>query len=211
MTSDRPLGNSLGLRARGSGGPPPPSRRTTATDLALIAVFAGLIAALGVAPPIYVLGGAVPITLQTLGVMLAGSILGARRGALAVLVFLALVAIGLPLLSGGRGGLGVFAGPSAGYLIGFPLGAWVVGWLTETLGRRYSLVGGLVANIVGGILVVYLVGVPVQAWRLSTSTLVGTVIASAVYLPGDLVKAVIATLVTRGVRRAYPTSLPGSR
>lgn len=186
-------------------------RRTTATDLALIAVFAGLIAALGVAPPLYVLGAAVPITMQSLGVMLAGSILGARRGALAVLVFLALVAIGLPLLSGGRGGLGVFAGPSAGYLVGFPVGAWVVGWLTEKLGRRYSLVGGLVANIVGGIVVVYLLGIPVQAWRLSTSTLVGTVIASAVYLPGDLAKAVVATLVTRGVRRAYPAGLPAAR
>lgn len=188
----------------------PASRRMAAADLALIAVFAGLIAALGVAPPIYVLGAAVPVTLQTLGVMLAGSILGARKGALAVLVFLALVALGLPLLSGGRGGLGVFAGPSAGYLIGFPIGAWVVGWLTGLLGR-YTLVGGLVANIVGGILVVYLFGIPVQAWRLSTSTLAGTVIASAVYLPGDLAKAVIATLVTRGVRRAYPAGLPVAR
>lgn len=188
----------------------PASRRMAAADLALIAVFAGLIAALGVAPPIYVLGAAVPVTLQTLGVMLAGSILGARRGALAVLVFLALVALGLPVLSGGRGGLGVFAGASAGYLIGFPVGACVAGWLTERQGH-YTLVGGLVANIVGGIVVVYLFGIPIQAWRLSTSTLVGTVIASAVYLPGDLAKAVIATLVTRGVRRAYPAGLPAAR
>ena len=51
------------------------------------------------------LGNPVPITLQTMGVMLAGSVLGARRGALAVLTFLALVAAGLPLLAGGRGGL----------------------------------------------------------------------------------------------------------
>jgi biotin transport system substrate-specific component len=179
-----------------------PRRGSTSTDLALVAVFAALIAALGLAPPVYAFGSAVPITLQTLGVMLAGSVLGARRGALAVLVLLALVAVGLPLLSGGRGGLGVFAGPSAGYLVGWVAGAWVVGRLTSLFGERWGLVSGLVANVVGGILVVYLVGVPVQAWRLSTSTLTGAAIASAVYLPGDLVKAVVATVVTRGVRRA---------
>lgn len=184
--------------------PPTTRRRSTASDLALIAVFAGLIAALGAAPPIYAFGLAVPITLQSMGVMLAGSILGSRRGALAVLLFLGLVALGLPLLSGGRGGLGVFAGPSAGYLIGFPLGAWVIGKLHELLGDRYSLLGGLVANVVGGIVVVYLVGIPVQAWRLSTSTLVSVFLSSVVFLPGDLAKAVVSAVVTRGVRRAYP-------
>ncbi len=184
--------------------PPNARHRSSASDLALVAVFAGLIAALGAAPPIYAFGLAVPVTLQSMGVMLAGSILGARRGALAVLLFLALVALGLPLLSGGRGGLGVFAGPSAGYLVGFPLGAWVIGRLHELLGQRYTLVGGLVANVVGGILVVYLVGIPVQAWRLSTSTLVSVFLSSVVFLPGDFAKAVVSALVTRGVRRAYP-------
>ncbi|GLW98501.1 biotin transporter BioY [Microtetraspora sp. NBRC 16547] len=182
----------------------PSGRRLPARDLALIAVFAGLIAALGLAPPVYLFGGSVPITLQTLGVMLAGSVLGARRGFLACLVFLALVAIGLPLLSGGRGGLGVFAGPSAGYLVGWPLGAFVTGWIVER-SRRYSIPVGLLANVVGGVLVVYALGIPVQSWRISTSTFVGTLIAAAVYLPGDLTKAVVSTLVTRGVRRALPT------
>ncbi|MFZ0157482.1 MAG: biotin transporter BioY, partial [Kineosporiaceae bacterium] len=67
-------------------------------DLALVAVFAALIAALGLAGVIYPFGSVVPITAQTLGVMLAGSILGARRGVLAVLTFLVLVAAGLPWL-----------------------------------------------------------------------------------------------------------------
>ena len=105
--------------------------RSSTRDLALVAVFAALIAALGLAPPLYLFGGSVPITAQTLGVMLAGSVLGARRGALAVLAFLVLVAVGLPLLSGGRGGLGVFVGPSAGSSLGWVLGAWVVGWVVE--------------------------------------------------------------------------------
>ncbi|MFN7599597.1 MAG: biotin transporter BioY, partial [Cereibacter sp.] len=82
-------------------------------SLTHIALFAALIAVLGLVPQITLAVG-VPITAQSLGIMLCGTVLGARRGALAVVLFLVLVAAGLPLLSGGRGGLGVFAGPSAG-------------------------------------------------------------------------------------------------
>ncbi|MBM7787358.1 biotin transporter BioY [Tenggerimyces flavus] len=184
------------------------SRRLVSRDLALIALFAALIAALGLPGTLYLFGGGVPITAQALGVMLAGSILGARRGALAVLVLLALVAAGLPLLAGGRGGLGVFAGLSAGYLIGWPLGAFVTGWLTERTalrGRTYSLPLGLVANLLGGIGVVYAIGIPVQAWLGNTTGLVATAIAAAVFLPGDLIKATIATVVAKGVHTGYPT------
>ena len=80
-------------------------------DLAYIALFAAITAVLGLVPAIQV--GPVPITAQTLGVMLAGAILGARRGFLSQLLFLVLVAIGLPLLASGAGGLAVFAGPTA--------------------------------------------------------------------------------------------------
>jgi biotin transport system substrate-specific component len=185
-----------------------PARRLPARDLALIALFAGLIAALALPGPLYLPGNSVPITAQTLGVMLAGSILGARRGFLAVLVFLVLVAAGLPLLPGGRGGLSVFAGPTVGFLLGWPLGAWVTGWLTEKVlakGARYSLPIGLVANIVGGIVVVYALGIPLQAWRTDISAIVSTTVAAAGFLPGDLIKAAIATLVAKGVHTGYPT------
>ncbi len=99
----------------------------TSRDVAQVAMGAGLVAALGLPGALAVFGNAVPITLQTLGVMLCGSLLGARKGAAALLLFVALVAVGLPLLAGGRGGLGVFAGPSAGYLLAWPLAAWATG------------------------------------------------------------------------------------
>ena len=99
-------------------------------NLTLVALFAALIAALGLIPQITLAFG-VPITAQSLGVMLCGTVLGARRGALAVLLFLLLVALGLPLLSGGRGGLGVFASPTVGFLVGFPVAAFVTGLITE--------------------------------------------------------------------------------
>lgn len=180
----------------------PERSRLHGADLARIAVFAALIAALGLPGTLSPFGSAVPITAQTLGVMLAGALLGARRGALACVVFLALVAAGLPLLAGGRGGWGVFTGPSAGYLLGWPLGALVIGLLTERM-VRYRFWPGLAATVVGGIVVVYAVGVPVQAARVG-SGLLAVAQAATQYLPGDLIKAVVTALVARQVHRAYP-------
>src|SRR4051812_38556597 len=145
----------------------------------------------------------VPITAQTLGVMLAGAVLGARRGFLAILLFLVLVAVGLPLLAGGRGGLAVFAGPSAGVLLAWPLGALVTGVLTARFWRRFNLAWALVATTVGGIVVIYAIGIPVLSAIAGTS-LATAFTGSLVFVPGDVVKAVVAALVAVTVRRAYP-------
>jgi len=178
--------------------------RFSSRDLALVASFAALIAVLGLPGAITMPGNMVPITLQSMGVMLAGSILGWKRGAAAVVLLLVLVAAGLPLLSGGRGGLAVFFGPSAGYLFGFVLGAAVIGWLVEQRLPAYPLWWGGLANVVGGIGAVYLIGIPVQAAVLGTSGLVATAVSSALFLPGDLIKVVIATAVASAVHRGYP-------
>jgi len=182
---------------------PRPRRRGTATDLAQIAVFAALIAALGLPGALYLGGTAVPITFQTLGVMLAGAILGTRKGFLSVLLFLALVAAGLPLLSGGRGGLGVFVGPSVGYLIGWLAGVAVIGWFTARLLPRYHVLPALGATALGGIVAVYLVGVPAFAARTGTPLDVAF-LGSSVFLPGDIAKVVVTVLVAKGVHRAWP-------
>jgi biotin transport system substrate-specific component len=179
-----------------------------------IALFAALIAVLGLVPQITLAVG-VPITAQSLGIMLCGTVLGARRGALAVGLFLVLVAAGLPLLSGGRGGLGVFAGPSAGFLAGFPVAAFVCGLIVE----RWRMAIGpaaLVGAVTGGIAVLYAFGIPVMAARLTEAQIAGMPLnptlslplaLAALYLPGDLIKAVLAALITRGVARARPGSL----
>ncbi|MCU1520091.1 MAG: biotin transporter BioY [Arthrobacter sp.] len=189
------------------------SRRRTVLlprDLGLIALFAALIATLGfVAVP--VAGMAVPIVLQNLGVFLAGAILGARRGTLAIVTFLVLVAAGLPLLSGGRGGIGVFMTPSLGYLLGWVAGAFVIGFLTERIGagKRY-FPKVLAAVMLGGVLVIDLLGALVSP--LFTGLDLGvTLIGSAVFLPGDILKAVLAALVAAAVHRAYPVPPVGIR
>jgi biotin transport system substrate-specific component len=177
--------------------------RHTSRDLALIATFAGLVAALGVLPGIYPFGIPVPITAQTLGVMLAGAVLGARRGGLALVLFLVLAAVGLPVLAGGRGGLGAFVGPSVGFLVGFPVATYVIGWLTERGGPVYRLGWGLVANVVGGIVVLYVLGIAGMA-AMAHMSVAAAAIASGWFVAGDLAKAVVAALVARGVHAAYP-------
>ncbi|MEV4567982.1 biotin transporter BioY [Nonomuraea sp. NPDC049419] len=182
-------------------------RRLATGTLARVAVFAALIAVMGLPGTLNVFGNAVPITLQTMGVMLAGAVLGAWRGALAVLVLYVLVAAGLPLLAGGRGGLGVFTGPSAGFLIGWLPGAAVTGWLVERAGRSPSVLQLFVASVVGGMGVIYLFGIPVQALvtGVSLSTAAGL---TGLFLPGDLIKAALTAVVVRGVQRAYPDAVP---
>ncbi|HEU5486799.1 MAG TPA: biotin transporter BioY [Microlunatus sp.] len=182
-------------------------RPFSATGLALIAVFVGIIAALGLVSGIVVPGVAVPITLQTLGVMLAGAVLGRWRGTAAVLVFLLLVALGLPLLAGGRGGLGVFFTPSAGFLIGFPVAAFVIGWLTERYDAARSLPKGILVNAFGGIVVLYAFGIAGMA-IIGRLSLAQAAAVSVVFLPGDLIKAVVAALVARAVHQALPDLLP---
>jgi biotin transport system substrate-specific component len=176
--------------------------RFDATDIARIAVFAAIVAVLGL-PGGFSVFGAVPITAQTLGVMLAGAILGPWRGAAAMLVFVALVAVGLPLLSGGHGGIGVLVGPSGGYVIGWIFGAFVIGAIVHARGRRLTWVRTIVGIVVGGILVVYAFGVPVQAF-VTRLPLAETALQSTVFLPGDLIKVAIAAAITMTLVRAYP-------
>ncbi|MFI6575099.1 biotin transporter BioY [Nocardiopsis sp. NPDC050513] len=177
----------------------------TARDLSLIAVFAALIAALSVAVAIPIPFSPVPITLQTLGIMLAPSLLGWKRGTLAVAAFLALGLAGLPLFAGGRGGLAVLAGPSAGFIVSWIFAALVIGVLTDLMvrGGRYSFVKGLGINLVGGILVIYAIGVPWMAVVLGDGVLAAGYSMLA-FLPGDAAKAVVTALIAATVYRAYP-------
>jgi biotin transport system substrate-specific component len=174
-------------------------------NLSFIALFAALIAALGLIPKIDLAFG-VPITAQGLGIMLCGTVLGARRGLLAVLLFLFLVALGLPLLAGGRGGLGVFVGPTAGYLVGFPLAALATGLIAERVPARALALGLSLAAIVGGIGVMHLCGIIGMALVLDKSLAEAALLALP-FLPGDLVKAALAGIITATLARARPEAV----
>lgn len=179
----------------------------SARDLALISVFAGVTAALGLIPPIYVPISPVPLTAQSLGVILAGAILGGRRGFASQVLFLALVALGLPLLAGGRGGIGVFFGVTWGFLIGWAVVAGAIGWVTYRLGAPYSLWKGIVVNIALGMILLYAIGIPAMVVT-GKLTFTQAIAANIPFLPGDLLKCVIAAFIAKAVHAAYPGLLP---
>jgi biotin transport system substrate-specific component len=177
-------------------------------DLVLSALFAAIIVALGLVPPIMLGFIPVPITAQSLGVMLAGVVLGAKRGTISVLLVLVLAAIGLPVLSGGRGGLAVFMAPTTGYLIGWVFTALITGYLSQMMvGRDQSglvqTVNFFIAALVGGVVVLYGFGIV----YLAIVTGMGfnqAFLGSMAFIPGDVIKALIAALAGRAVMVGYP-------
>lgn len=179
-------------------------------DIALIAVFAGLIAACALLPAINIGAGLVPITLQTFGVILAGATLGARRGFLAVLLYLAIGAIGLPVFAGGTAGLAPFAGPTVGYLIGMPLAALTAGFIVERLPRRKiaaSIPLIFIAGFVSSLLFIHPLGILGLMWR-ADLTLTEAILTDIVFIPGDILKNILVALVATAVHRAFPDLLP---
>ncbi|WP_455482153.1 biotin transporter BioY [Bartonella sp. B35(2025)] len=176
-------------------------------DLTYISLFAAIYAVLGLFPPIYLpifLG--LPITAQSMGPMLAGSILGAKRGALASVLFLVLVAIGLPLLAGGRGGIGVFLGVGGGYMIGYPIAAFFIGLMVELFWQQLNFFKLFVINAVGGIGIVYFFGVPWMAYFTKVSLLTA-LMSSLGFLIGDFLKVLLASSITLTVRKSVPLIL----
>ena len=125
-------------------------------DAALVAGFS-LVIALGAQVAIPLPFTPVPVTLQTLAVLLAGCLLGSGRGALAVIAYLGEGFAGLPVFSGGTAGISHLLGPTGGYLLGFVAAAFVVGMFAER-GAARSRLGTLVMLIVGNV-VLYVPGV----------------------------------------------------
>ncbi|TCT37336.1 biotin transporter BioY [Martelella mediterranea] len=179
----------------------------TSRDLVLVSLFAAIIVALGLLPPIPLAFVPVPVTAQTLGVMLAGLIIGKNRGSAAVLLVFLLVAIGLPVLSGGRGGLAVFAGPTVGFLIGWLPAVYVTGALAERFANAKTatkqFMGFFAAAIIGGVIVAYAFGIAWLAFGVGMG-LPGATVASLGFIPGDLIKAGLAAMAARAVMLGYP-------
>lgn len=178
--------------------------RSTTVDLALVAAFAALVAVCSILPAINVSTFA-PITLQTFGVLLAGAVLGARRGLLAVLLWLAVGAAGLPVFANGKAGLAVLAGPTGGYIAGMVVGVVLIGAAAQTLARTgrvtnpaLIVVGGLAA-----VLVIHALGIVGLNLRAGLDLAAAAKVDAAFWI-GDIIKLVAAAVVAAAVHRAFP-------
>lgn len=136
----------------------------------------------------------VPITLQTLIVLLAGAMLGSSYGALAMIIYLLLGLIGLPVFSGGSSGLGALLGPTGGFLFSFPIAAFVIGRLSRT-----KKITGLLFAMLIGTLIIYIMGA-IQGTIVTHLGLIA--IFAGWILPfiiGDAIKLLLAAWIGRSV------------
>lgn len=168
-------------------------------DMVYIALFACLMAICSwISIP-----GEVPFTLQTMGVFLAIGLLGGKRGTLAVLVYILMGVIGLPVFSGFSGGIGKLVGVTGGYIVGFLASALVM-WAMETLLGKKKW--ALALSMVIGLLVCYAFG---TAWFMVLYTsskgaiTLGAVLGMCVipYIIPDVIKIAVALLLTNILKR----------
>lgn len=170
------------------------------TDYIYTAFFSALTAILGfISIPLPF--SPVPVSGQSLGVMLAGSVLKTKQAVLSVLIFVLLGAVGLPVFSGFVGGMSILIGPRGGYYVGFLVGAAAIALLKGKSNNIYRL---FFANLVGGIFCVYLFGV---AWLdfVTGMGIKGAFVAGALpFLPGDACKVFIATIIGSALNKRLP-------
>lgn len=183
-------------------------RGFSSTDLALVAAFAALVSVCSYIGAIPIGGPGVPITLQTFAVMLTGCVLGPGRGFAAVLLYLGLGAIGLPVFAEHSSGIGSFATISAGYLISFPFAAALAGFLVKYVAgaarTRALVVFG--CSIAGSILIIHPMGI--AGMMIHQNVGLGTAFTwDTPFWVGDLLKTTLVALIAAEVHRAFPRLL----
>lgn len=173
----------------------------TALSVAQAAIFAALMGAFAYVAIPYPLSPT-PITLQVLGVFLAGLLLGPLWGGAAMVLYLLAGTLGAPVFAHGTAGLGVLLGPTGGYLFSYPLAAAVVGGLVhrdavvvEPL--EAVSVARMVTAMVAGVVVVYGLGVPFMWWNLDVTLTTAIVTGAVVFVPAEVAKIVAAIGLVR--------------
>ncbi|MDF1632188.1 biotin transporter BioY [Mycoplana sp. MJR14] len=192
------------LAAAGPTGFDPLRLGARSLPMRIVFVLAGTLA-LALASRISVPMVPVPITMQTFAVTMIGALYGWRLGTLTVLAWLAEGMAGLPVLAGGAGGVAHFAGPTAGYLVSFPLMATMVGWLAERGWTGTRLVQSFAAHFAANIFCLALGG----AWL---ATLIGLekamMLGVVPFVLGALLKSALAAALLKAAAPRPAAELP---
>ena len=185
-------------------------RYSKTTYMALCGLFAALMAIcsfisipLGFTP--------VPVNLGTLGVFLAGGLLGKKYGTVSIAVYVLLGAVGVPVFAGFRGGLSVLAGPTGGYIVGYIVAAFIIGLLTELLltendetkpaaSSRIREILACAAAMIIGLLACYFLGTLWFIISTHTGPWASLVLCVFPFLPGDALKVAAGALLVQRLR-----------
>jgi len=161
--------------------------------IALMAALVGILSYISIPVP------PVPITAQTIAVMLAGLLLSPIDAMVSLLIFILLGAIGIPVFSNGSSGLGVLFGPTGGYIFGFLISA---GFISYFKGSGENIYRNLIVTTIGGIFIVYLIGIPWLA-KAYEMDLINALKAGALpFLIGDFIKVFLASFIGQKINKA---------
>ncbi|MGV0368455.1 MAG: biotin transporter BioY [Corynebacterium aurimucosum] len=178
-------------------------KNSVAADIAYVAVFTALIIVFAfVSIPTPTAG--VPIVLQNAVIILAGLVLGGRRGLFVGLLFIALGLVGLPILAGGRSALSAIAGPTVGYLVGYVVAPAITGLIAYRAPRGKGGMTAILA-IAGlvGLAVQYFCGSLGLMFR-SDMSFGAAIIAQGPFIIPDLIKVAVMVIIAVGVHAAFP-------
>ena len=168
-------------------------------DICYAGLFAAVIAVMAQISIPMPLG--VPMTMQTFAITLAAVVLGAKLSALSSLIYLILGAVGIPVLANFSGGFDKFVGPTGGFLISFPLMAFIIGWGAE---HRKDFKGAYVLALILGTVVNYVVGVALFCVVTNGSVAAGITACVLPFIPTASIKAVLASIIGFGVKNRIP-------
>lgn len=174
-------------------------RIITTRDICLISVFAALTAAGGwIKIPLPF--SPVPFTLQTLFVFLAGLLLGSTRGALSQLIYVMVGLAGIPVFAGFSCGIGILLGPTGGYLIGFILGAYITGLLSERDTNPTILKN--ILYVIPGIITIYGLGAAWLGIMTDMSLVKAATVGILPFIPGGIIKIITSAILAERLKKA---------
>ena len=176
-----------------------PVRSQKVKQLTATALFAAIIC---VAAPVSIPAPAIPLSLATLAVMLAGALLGPARGTAAVSLYLIIGSIGIPVFAGFKGGFAVLAGPTGGYLAGYIALAFICGMsrmIPSSSAKGFAFI--LTALCICGTIVLYTLGTIWYCVISSSTPASALVICIVPFLPGDSLKISMCVAFTVTIKR----------
>ena len=140
----------------------------------------------------------VPMTMQTFAITLAAVVLGAKLSTISTTIYVLLGAVGLPVLAGFSGGISKFVGPTGGFLISFPIMAFIIGYAVD---HRIAFRGAFVVGLILGTVVNYVVGVAMCCVLTNSSVMVGFTACVLPFIPTAIIKAILASVIGFAIRK----------